>query len=57
MNTGWYNSIVNYFQSIPLQDELTVGVEQEFFLLKNSLPVTHEESQQFLNAIIGFVPQ
>ncbi len=57
MKTDLYHSIVNYFQSIPPQDGLTVGVEQEFFLLKNGFPVIHEESQQFLKAINNFVPR
>lgn len=57
MKTDLYHSIVNYFQSIPPQNELTIGVEQEFFLLRNGLPVMHEESQRFLNTIIGFVPR
>ena len=57
MKTDLYHSIVNYFQSIPSQDELTVGVEHEFFLFKNGLPVMHKASQQFLNAISDFVPR
>lgn len=56
MQTDLYNRIVNYFKSIPSQDKLTIGVEQEFFLLKKDLPVSHEESQQFLNAINEFLP-
>jgi hypothetical protein len=57
VKTDLYHSIANYFQSIPSQDELTVGVEHEFFLFKNGLPVMHKESQQFLNAISDFVPR
>lgn len=49
--------IIDHFIKVTKQPFLTIGVEQEFFLLKNSLPVTHEESQQFLNAIIGFAPR
>lgn len=52
-----YERIEQYFRTIAPQNCLTLGVEQEFFLLREGQPVSHEQSQQFLSILPGFSPQ